>query len=274
MEYSIFNDEKILKLAQENAQAYQSADPFPHIYFDNFLEEDAAKAAMDAFPSPEDFDFYKYDNPLEKKLAFDQIGKLPTPIANILIAINSAPFLRFLEELTGIDGIIPDPYYRGGGIHQIPKGGKLDVHIDFNKHQKLNLERRLNVLIYLNDDWQEEYGGHFEIWKGHKEDGKHVLEECKTKILPVFNRLAMFSTSEKSYHGHPEPLTCPDGRYRRSIAAYYYTVDRPEDEKVDPHSTTFIKRPEDPEDDEVDALREKRNKGRLTSNVASDIVAS
>ena len=201
----------------------------------------------------------------------DQISKLPTPIQNILIALNSAPFLNFLEELTGIDGIIPDPYYRGGGIHQIVKGGKLDVHIDFNKHTKLKLERRLNVLIYLNRDWKEEYGGHFEIWKGHKDtNGNHVLDACEEKILPIFNRFAMFSTSEKSYHGHPEPLNCPDGWTRKSIATYYYTVERPEEEKVDPHSTTFIKRPEDPDDKDIDALREKRNQGRLASNVVSN----
>lgn len=265
----IFNEERLIKLAEENATLYQSRQPFPYGWFDNFLEPSAAQAALDAFPNPSEFEFYKYDNALEKKLAFDQISKLPDPISDILIALNSAPFLRFLETLTGIDGLIPDPYYRGGGIHQILPGGKLDVHIDFNKHQKLNLERRLNVLIYLNQDWEEAYGGHFEIWKGHKENGKHILESCEAKILPLFNRMALFSTSEKSYHGHPNPLTCPEGRSRKSIATYYYSVERPESEKADPHSTTFIKRPEDADDAEIEALREKRNQGRLSTNVAA-----
>ncbi len=270
---AVFDENRLLELAGKHKEAYQSAAPFPHIYIDDFMDPEILSKAVDAFPKPEDFDFYKYDNPLEKKLAFDQVSKLPAPIADILIALNSAAFLRFLEEITGIDGLIPDPYYRGGGIHQIPKGGKLDVHIDFNQHQKLKLQRRLNVLIYLNKDWKPEYGGNFEIWKGHKKDGQHVLESCATKILPYFNRLALFNTSEKSYHGHPDALTCPDGWTRKSIATYFYTVDRPADELTEAHSTTFIKRPEDPVDAAVEKMRSKRNEGRLSSNIRSGVVA-
>ena len=270
----IFNETKLESLSQKHAQAYQGAAPFPHIYIDNFLDENLVKQASDAFPKGGDFDFYKYENPLEKKLAFDQVNKLPAPISDILVAMNSAVFLRFLEDLTGIDGLIPDPYYRGGGIHRIEKGGKLDVHIDFNKHLKLKLDRRLNVILYLNDDWKPEYGGNLEIWKGHQDETGHVLEECVTKILPVLNRLAIFSTSEKSYHGHPDALTCPDDRCRQSIATYYYSNGRPAEEDVPAHSTTFIKRPEDPDNEEIDELRTKRNQGRLASNVKSNLTAN
>ena len=141
------------------------------------------------------------------------------------------------------------------------------MHIDFNKHHKLKLDRRLNILIYMNKNWKEDYGGHFELWKGHQNDGEHVLESCEKRILPIFNRLAIFSTSEKSYHGHPEALTCPDGWTRKSIATYYYTNGRPDSENVDGHSTTFIKRPQDATDSALDKLREERNKGRLSSNI-------
>ena len=134
---NIFEGRNLTEIAEKNKVEYQTAGPFPNIYIDNFLNPEALEKALEAFPKEDEFGFYKYDNPLEKKLAFDQINKLPQPIAEILIALNSAPFLQFLEILTGIDGIIPDPYYRGGGIHQIVKGGKLDVHIDFNKHHKL-----------------------------------------------------------------------------------------------------------------------------------------
>ena len=136
--------------------------------------------------------------------------------------------------------MIGDPYYRGGGIHQIERGGKLDVHIDFNKHQKLNLDRRLNVIIYLNKNWDPSYGGNFEIWNGHQENGEHILESCKTKILPLFNRMACFNTSEKSYHGHPEPLNCPPDIFRRSLALYYYTAGDMGDQRAKEHSTIFI----------------------------------
>ncbi|MEK9727966.1 MAG: 2OG-Fe(II) oxygenase [Candidatus Margulisiibacteriota bacterium] len=253
------------------AEKFKMADPFPHVVIDNFLNPDALKSVLDVFPTPKDLEFYKYENPLEKKLAMDQLAKLPQSIQAILIYLNSPDMLMFFEQLTGIEGLIPDPYYRGGGIHQIERGGKLDVHIDFNRHPKLNLERRLNAIVYLNEDWDESYGGHLDIWRGHKEDGKHVLDECVNKILPIFNRMVVFETSERSYHGHPDPVTCPEDRTRKSIALYYYTKDRPADETVDSHSTTFIKRPSDPDNPDLDDMREKRNQGRFKSNLKSDL---
>lgn len=271
---ALFDEEQLLALGKKYHQQYVSAEPFPHIVIDNFMDPTLLDKALDAFPTPESFDFYKYENPLEKKLAYDQISKLPSAISDVLVGMNSSIFIRFLEELTGIDGIIPDPYYRGGGIHQIVKGGKLDVHIDFNKHTKLKLDRRLNVLIYLNKNWKEEYGGAFELWTGKNVNGHHHLEECKAKVYPLFNRFVCFSTSEKSYHGHPEPLTCPDGWSRKSLATYYYTNGRDDEfNGTDAHSTTFIKRPSDPDDADLNKLREDRNKGRLKTNVKSSIVS-
>ena len=190
--------------------------------------------------------------------------------------MNSALFISFLEKLTGIEGIIPDPYYRGGGIHQIEKGGKLDVHIDFNLHTKFKLDRRLNVILYLNKNWKEEYGGHFELWKGYKDKkGQHIIETCENKVLPIFNRFVVFNTSEKSYHGHPEPLQCPDGWTRKSIALYFYTNGRNDEFKDTPaHSTTFIKRPQDPDSNDLNKLREQRNRGRLSSNIQNKLTAT
>ncbi len=267
----IMNPKTLQQLAESNARDYQSNSPFPHIVLDEFMPKEALKQVLDAFPSPEQLAFYQYDNPLEKKLAFDQLDQLPACIASLLQELNSPAFLRFLETLTGIEGLMGDPYYRGGGIHQIPKGGKLDVHVDFNCHPKLKLQRRLNALIYLNEDWDEDYGGHFELWSGRQEKGQHYLEQCEQSVLPIFNRFVLFNTSETSYHGHPEPLNCPENRTRKSIATYYYTVDRPEDEVADPHSTTFIKRPTDKEDEELEQLRAKRNQGRVSSNIDSGI---
>lgn len=267
----VFNENRIMQLAEQYHDQYVSADPFPYISIDNFLNEGPLLQAVKDFPSPKELAFYKYENPLEKKLAMDQLAQLPNSIVQILQALNSSSFLFFLEKLSGIEGLIPDPYYRGGGVHQIEPGGKLDVHIDFNIHPKLKLQRRLNVLVYLNQDWNPDWGGNFEIWKGYQKDGKHQLEACMDKILPVFNRFAMFSTSEKSYHGHPEPLACPEGQTRKSIALYYYTVDRPADELTAAHSTTFVKRPEDPVDDDIDKMRDQRNQGRFHSNIKTGI---
>jgi Rps23 Pro-64 3,4-dihydroxylase Tpa1-like proline 4-hydroxylase len=144
--------------------------------------------------------------------------------------------LNFLEILTGIKGVIPDPYYVGGGLHQIKPGGNLEVHADFNLHTKLKLDRRINVLVYMNKDWHEEYGGHFELWNKD-------MTAAEQKILPLFNRCAIFSTTSTSYHGHPTPLSCPPDRTRKSIATYYYSNGRPEEEANESHSTLFMQRP-------------------------------
>ena len=108
----------------------------------------------------------------------------------------------------------------------------MGVHVDFNKHGRYQLDRRLNLLLYLNKDWQEDYGGHFELWD-------RDMKNCVQKVLPVFNRVAIFSTTEHSWHGHPDPLNCPEDRSRKSLALYYYTNGRPSDEEAEQHSTVF-----------------------------------
>ena len=143
---------------------------------------------------------------------------------NWFIFLNSQIFLEFLQELTGIkEALIPDPYFEGGGFHEIKRDGFLKIHVDFHKHRKMNLDRRLNLLIYLNEDWDEEWGGHFELWE--KDMSKSIV-----KIAPHFNRVALFSTTGNSWHGHPDPLLCPPERSRRSLALYYYTNGRPDSE--------------------------------------------
>jgi Rps23 Pro-64 3,4-dihydroxylase Tpa1-like proline 4-hydroxylase len=227
---------KLRLLAEESAAEYRTNKPFPYIYFDNFLPAEAAEAALRDYPEPKEVPWTQFNNEQEKKLAFDAVEKLPEGDRNVLYFLNSRPMLQFLEILTGIKGVIPDPYFVGGGLHQIVPGGKLGVHADFNKHEKLNLDRRINVLIYLNKDWKEEYGGHFELWN-------REMTRAEAKILPVFNRCAIFSTTSWSYHGHPTPLSCPPDRTRKSIATYYYTNGRPAEEVTEAHSTLFQLRP-------------------------------
>jgi hypothetical protein len=138
-----------------------------------------------------------------------------------------------------VEALVPDPYFEGGGAHQIMPGGLLKVHADFNKHKLTNLDRRLNVLVYMNKDWSEEWGGHFELWD-------REMKAPVKKILPIFNRMAIFTTTDFSFHGHPDPLRCPPGRSRKSLALYYYTNGRPDYEVnsgLEEHSTLFKARP-------------------------------
>ena len=228
--------ERLETLARKNSQLYKNGTPFPHIYFDDFLPVDVAEAALNDFPEPNQLNWTEFNEPTQRKLAYNAIEKMSPSVRNVLYFLNSSPMLYFLESLTGIKDMISDPYYSGGGLHQIKPGGNLEVHADFNYHPKLKLDRRVNLLIYLNKDWKEEYGGHFELW--NKE-----MTAAERKILPVFNRCTIFSTTSTSYHGHPAPLSCPSDRTRKSIATYYYSNGRPEEETWNAHSSLFQHRP-------------------------------
>lgn len=231
--------------------------PFPHVVVDNFLNYvDAhelryctAKSVLSSFPDPSEH-WYKYDNCFETKFATDKFELMNPDQRYVLNYLNSPTMLRWLESYFEIDGLIPDPYYRGGGLHYIKQGGKLDVHADFNLHPKLKLERRLNVLIYLNEDYKSEYGGQLELWD-------QTMERCEVSIDPIFNRLVAFETNSNSFHGHPSAWMGPYPR--RSIATYYYTVPRG---PLNVHSTLYQKLPGTKTTPEIEEFRKKRAKGR------------
>jgi hypothetical protein len=188
------------------------------------------------FPDPRQADWFAFDSPLERKLATKDDSTMGSATRHLLGELNSAPFIDFLERLTGIEGLVPDPHFVGGGLHQIESGGHLKVHADFNRHPRTGLERRLNVLLYLNRDWRDEYGGALELWS-------RDMSTCQARILPHFNRCVVFSTTSTSFHGHPEPLSCPPGQTRKSIALYYYSKERPPEERGGEHNTLFQARP-------------------------------
>lgn len=213
-------------------EQYVSARPFPHIVLDDLFPNEILEEVLEDFPRPEEIAWRKFDNPTEKKLGYWHENPLRPRLQLFLYEMNSAPLLQFLEALTGIEGLVSDPYYGGAGPHQIEPGGFLKVHVDFNWHPLLKLDRRLNLLVYLNKDWQEEYGGHLELWN-------RDVSRCEQKVLPVFNRTVVFSTTDFSYHGHPHPLASPPGRTRKSVSFYYYSNGRPDSERSAPHDTIF-----------------------------------
>ena len=215
-------------------ERYVSALPFPHIVLDNLFADEVLEAVLAGFPGRDEIEWAAFDNPTEKKLGYRHTSPLKRDLRDFLWEMSSPPVLRFLEELTGIEGLIPDPYFGGAGPHQILPGGFLKVHTDFNWHPLLKLDRRLNLLVYLNKDWPSEYGGELELWD-------REMTRCERKILPVFNRTVVFSTTDFSFHGHPRPLACPEGRSRKSVSFYYYTNGRPEEERSTPHDTIFKK---------------------------------
>lgn len=227
----------LMQVADEHRDGYAAAHPFPHAVLDGVLPEEMLDTALDAFPAPDSDVWREYENYHEVKLETQGEERLGDVVSLLLYQFNSAPFLRFLERLTGIEGLIPDPYFFGGGLHQIVRGGKLGIHADFSRHSRLPLQRRLNVLVFLNRDWRDEYGGHLELWN-------RDMTECCVRVLPIYNRMVVFTTTDYSYHGHPDALHCPEGMSRKSIALYYYSVTRPEGETIEGKEwTLFMQRP-------------------------------
>lgn len=231
-----FDDARLMELATTLREDFASAKPFPNVVIDDFVATEVLDAVLREFPEPEAARWQEFDKPTEVKLALADTSQMGPATRNLLAQFNGQGFIRFLEALTGISGLIPDPHYGGGGLHQIRSGGFLKIHADFNRNDRLNLDRRLNVLLYLNKDWDDSYGGHLELWD-------REMNGAAQRLLPTFNRMVCFATTSTAYHGHPEPLTCPADRARRSMALYYYTNGRPESEKGVPHSTLFQPRP-------------------------------
>lgn len=228
---------ELLRPASPFRLDYDRARPFPHIVIDGLFPEEILNGVLSDFPEPDEIDWRVYDSPTEKKLGLRVGSELGASAAGFLSYLNSPPMLCWLEELTGIKGLIPDPYYLGGGLHQIQRGGFLKIHADFNWHEQMKVHRRINLLVYLNKGWQDGWGGHLELWDGNRETGG-----CQEKILPLFGRCVVFNTTDFAYHGHPDPLNCPEGITRKSLALYYYTATRPADELTPEHGTLFLKR--------------------------------
>ncbi len=229
------SEAELLEFGSQNHQNYNSNKPFPSISFNDFFNENQLDLILQEFPDLKqkaDFDFHNHN---ENKLATKGEYKLGPNAREFIRFLNSQVFLDFLSNLTGIKHLIPDPTLAGGGYHELKPGGFLKIHSDFNKHPDTKLDRRINVLVYLNKEWRSEYGGQFELWN---ED----MTACVKKIEPFFNTMAIFSTTSKSYHGNPEVIKCPEGNSRKSIAMYYYTNGRPEHEVLEyfeDHSTIF-----------------------------------
>jgi len=231
-----FTREALFSLADRLRDHFRHAKPFRHVVIDDFLDPAALEPVLDEFPEPRDVEWQRFDNSKEVKLALADTEQMGPATRHLLSEFNGQVFIDFLERLTGIEALLPDPHFAGGGLHQIRTGGYLKVHADFNRHQRLNVDRRLNGLLYLNKEWREEWGGHLQLWNKD-------MTRCEHRVLPVFNRFLLFATTDDAMHGHPDPLTCPPERARRSMALYYYTNGRPADETAPSHSTLFKERP-------------------------------
>ena len=216
---------------------YNNAAPFPFVVIPNFFKQDVAEQIYGCFPKAEGTDasqFIKdgwcvYDNPIEGKLAmnnFDEIHKYGAILKDIWDVLESDELVNTICNITGIENLEKDPHRHGAGLHSNPPNGRLDMHLDYSIHPITGKERRVNLLIYMNKDWQDDWNGKLELWEGDKNNMTNV--SAAQSIPPNFNNAVLFRTSDISWHGMPEPVKCPEGECRKSIAIYY-VAERRED---------------------------------------------
>lgn len=217
------------------ATAYRAAQPFPHIVLDGVLQAAVFDKAAAEFPGISD-EFWKgYLHVNETKYSNTQPDSWGPTLHDIAQEFCSPHFVAYLEKLTGIPDLMPDWSMDGGGLHQTLRGGHLNIHADFTTHHtQKNWARRVNILLYLNREWQQDWGGQLELWDAE-------MTACQDKVMPAGNRMLVFTTNFDSFHGHPDPLTCPEGVARRSMALYYFT----EEENAVRRSTNYQARPEE-----------------------------
>ena len=217
------------------AAAYASASPFPHTVIDGVLTDRAFEDAVAEFPAVDDPFWRGYLHVNETKYSNTAPDTWGATLAAVAKELCGPEFVAYLEDLTGIRGLIPDWSMDGGGLHQTLRGGHLNIHADFSTHHvHPSWARRVNILLYLNEEWPEEWGGQLELWDP-------AMTQCRARVTPAGNRMLVFTTSLDSFHGHPDGLRCPDGQARRSLALYYFT----EEADAVRRSTNYRARPGD-----------------------------
>lgn len=223
------------------AAQYQQNKPYPHILLKNFLDPEVALELGREFPRPVTAAWTQYKHANENKLGMTKRELFPPLLRAVTNEFNSPEFVDWISQLTGIPNLVADPMLDGGGLHQSGRGGYLNVHTDFSRHHfHPKWQRRVNLILYLNPRWDESWGGSLELWEKSPE-GK--MTRCVTKYPPLLNHAIIFTTSENSLHGFPDPLTCPENQSRKSLALYYYTAEN--NSTFASHSTDYFARPQD-----------------------------
>lgn len=225
---------------------FMNSYPFNHVIIDNFFDETFLNdilSEINNYPPEKWFDKNnatinnESDSIFQsKKIALTDYNKMDSKAKSFIDLTRSDEFIHFLMNITGISDLEYDPHLLGGGIHRVSTNGRLAIHSDFNIHPSTNKYRRLNVLLYLNNNWQPGYNGELELWSKD-------MAKCEHKIAPIFNRMVIFRITDDAFHGHPDPWSAPASIQRLSFALYYYTKERPEKEKAPFHWALWQKRP-------------------------------
>jgi hypothetical protein len=265
---------------------FNSASPFPFVVIPNFFKPEVAEKIYQAFPKPEGSDAQQwvkegwnvYDNPIEGKLTIDDpnvMHKHSPMFTDVWDTLESPDLVDIISGITGIENLEKDPHRHGAGLHYHPPNGRLEMHLDYSIHPITGKERRLNLLIYMNKDWQDDWNGKLELWEGNKDA---MTNGPVHSISPKYNQAVLFRTSDISWHGMPQPVQCPEGIGRKSIAIYY--VSEPRTDAMLRNKASFQARPNDAiraspsEFEAYDTLCNIRTTRRLTQQDITDIMPS
>lgn len=238
--------------------------PYPYIVIENFFKQDIADQITNNYPKIDNI-WHKYYNPFEYKYTLDDLDKMPSNISDIFNLLSTDNFIDILKKITGISDLTYDPYLHGAGLHTMPSFGRLNVHLDYEKHPITGKERRLNLIYFTNKDWKEEYNGDLQLWEKN-------MSNCSKKIYPKFNCAVIFRTNDVSWHGIPDKIMCPENMYRQTIA--YYWVSELSTKKIESMyrlKAKYVKRPFEKNDDRLTKLFDIRVNRRITTEDINEI---
>lgn len=239
-------------------EQFLNGKPFENIVIDDFLEESYAEKLASLFPKNHN-DWYYYENPIEVKYAFDNIDELPEELKKYFYYLSSDFIIQKIASITNIPDLHYDEYLHGAGLHSHPRYGRLNIHLDYEKHPYSGKERRINIIFFLNKDWDPTWKGANELW------GKCVSEGCLKKTQVKFNRAIIFKTNDISFHGLPDKIMCPENIFRNSLAYYYVSpLNSKKKENEYRKKAKFIKSPHEKYNYNMDKLYEIRRNRRIT----------
>lgn len=237
-------------------QDFLNAKPFENIIIDGFLNEEYANILHNLFPKKFE-GWHKYENPIEVKYTYDNINELPVELKNYFYYLSTNQIITKFREITSIHDLEYDEYLHGAGLHCHPRNGRLNIHLDYEKHPYSGKERRLNIILFLSKDWKDEWNGFNELWNND-------VTKCVKKTKPVFNRAIIFKTNDISWHGLPEKIMCPENYYRKSLAYYYVSpLNTVKNENTYRKKAKYVKRPQDPYDKNMVQLYNIRENRRI-----------
>ena len=238
-------------------EEFSNGLPYENIIIDNFLDETYAEKLYHSFPNNYD-NWYKYENPIEVKYAYDNIDKLSKDLKDYFYILSSDLITNIFRKITNIEDLEYDEYLHGAGLHSHPRNGRLNIHLDYEKHPYSGKERRINIILFLSKDWNPLWNGQNELWNTK-------ATECIKQTDIIFNRAIIFKTNDISWHGLPEKIMCPNNVFRKSLAYYYVSpLNSIKDENKYRKKAVFIKRPNDKYDKNMEELYKIRPLRRIT----------